>query len=115
MDDIIDTIRENEAVGNLSSIDSINLIDLTTKLYMQIYSKYKEMEDFTMRLYDQSMELAGDKYEKSVEELEDEVKEMKDIIEAKDASLKAKDANLKAQALRIEELERQLKAAQKEA
>ena len=115
VNDIMSTIRKNEELGNLSSIDSINLIDLTTKLYMQIYSKYKEMEDFTMRLYDQSMELAGDKYEKSVEELEDEVKEMKDIIEAKDASLKAKDANLKAQALRIEELERQLKAAQKEA
>ena len=80
MDDIIDTIRENEAVGNLSSIDSINLIDLTTKLYMQIYSKYKEMEDFTMRLYDQSMELAGDKYEKSIEELEEENNELKEII-----------------------------------
>ena len=77
MDDIIATIRRNEEVGNLSSIDAINLIDLTSKLYMQIYAKYKEMGEFTMRLFDQSMELAGDKYEKSVEELEDEVAEMK--------------------------------------
>ncbi len=80
MDDIIATIRKNEEVGNLSSIDAINLIDLTSKLYMQIYSKYKEMGEFTMRLFDQSMELAGDKYEKTVEELQEEVAELKNII-----------------------------------
>ena len=38
MNDIISTIRKNEEVGNLSSIDALNLIDLTSKLYMQIYS-----------------------------------------------------------------------------
>ena len=80
VNDIIYTIRKNEEVGNLSSIDAINLIDLTSKLYMQIYAKYKEMGEFTMRLFDQSMELAGDKYEKSVEELEEENAELKDII-----------------------------------
>ena len=80
VNDIICTIRRNEEVGNLSSIDAINLIDLTSKLYMQIYAKYKEMGEFTMRLFDQSMELAGDKYEKSVEELEEEIAELKDII-----------------------------------
>ena len=80
MNDIMCTIRKNEEVGNLSSIDAINLIDLTSKLYMQIYAKYKEMGEFTMRLFDQSMELAGDKYEKSVEELEEENAELKDII-----------------------------------
>ena len=76
VNDIIGTIRRNEEVGNLSSIDAINLIDLTSKLYMQIYSKYKEMGEFTMRLFDQSMELAGDKYEKTVEELEKEITEL---------------------------------------
>ena len=34
VDDIIGTIRKNEEIGNLSSIDAINLIDLTSKLYM---------------------------------------------------------------------------------
>ncbi len=77
VDDIIGAIRRNEEVGNLSSIDAINLIDLTSKLYMQIYSKYKEMGEFTMRLFDQSMELAGDKYEKSVEELQEENTQLK--------------------------------------
>ena len=77
VDDIIGAIRRNEEVGNLSSIDAINLIDLTSKLYMKIYSKYKEMGEFTMRLFDQSMELAGDKYEKSVEELQEENTQLK--------------------------------------
>ena len=80
MNDIMITIRKNEEVGNLSSIDAINLIDLTSKLYMQIYSKYKEMGEFTMRLFDQSMELAGDKYEKTVEELQEENAELKNLI-----------------------------------
>ena len=95
--DIIETIKKNESRGNISKTDALDLIDLTTKLYMKIYSKYGELEDFTMRLYDQSMELASDKYEKTVEELEDEVKEMKGILEKKDDI--------------IRELERQLKEA----
>ena len=80
VNDITGAIRSNEDVGNLSSIDAINLIDLTSKLYMQIYSKYKEMGKFTMRLFDQSMELAGDKYEKTVEELEEENTKLKNEI-----------------------------------
>ena len=81
VNDIISTIRKNEEVGNLSSIDAINLIDLTSKIYMQIYAKYKEMEDFTMRMVDQSLELASDKYEKTVEELEEENTQLKTDIE----------------------------------
>ena len=75
--DIIDVIHKNEELGNLSHSDALDLIDLTTKLYMKIYSKYKEMGEFTMRLFDQSMELAGDKYEKSVEELQEENTQLK--------------------------------------
>ena len=74
MDDIIDSIYKNEAVGNISYSDALDLIELTTKLYMKIYSKYKELEDLTMRMCDQSLELISDKYEKTVEELEEEVK-----------------------------------------
>ena len=93
IDDIMSTIRKNEAIGNLSSTDALDLIEMTTKLYMKIYSKYKELEEFTMRMVDQSLELASDKYEKTVEELEDIIKEKDQIIQ---------------------ELERQLKEAQKQ-
>lgn len=99
VNDIINSIRKNEEVGNISHTDALDLIELTTKLYMRIYSKYEELEAFTMRLCDQSLELISDKYEKTVEELEDEVKEMKDILEKKDDI--------------IRDLERQLKEAQK--
>ena len=81
VNDIIDVIHKNEELGNLSHSDALDLIDLTTKLYMKIYSKYKEMEDFTMRMVDQSLELASDKYEKTVEELEEENTQLKTDIE----------------------------------
>lgn len=106
LNDIISSIRENEELGNISRTDALDLIDLTTKLYMQIYAKYKELGEFTMRLYDQSMELASDKYEKTVEELEDEIKEIKD-------NLKKKDIKLQEQDLIIQELEQKLEEAQK--
>ena len=77
MNDIIESIYENETVGNISHSDALDLIELTTKLYMKIYSKYKELEEFTMRMCDQSLELISDKYEKTVEELQDEVADMK--------------------------------------
>ena len=80
MGDIIDLIYKNEAVGNISYSDALDLIELTTKLYMKIYSKYKELEDLTMRMCDQSLELISDKYEKTVEELEEENKELKDEV-----------------------------------
>ena len=108
INDIICTIRRNEEVGNLSSIDAINLIDLTTKLYIQIYSKYKEMGEFTMRLYDQSMELAGDKYEKSVEELQDEVKEMRNIIEGKNNKINEQEKLIKDLQQKLEELNKKV-------
>ena len=106
MNDIIESINKNVEMGNISSTDAFDLKALTTMLYMKIYSKYEELEDFTMRLYDQSLELPSDKYEKTVEELEeevkdleDEVKEMKNIQESKDEL--------------IRNLERQLREAQK--
>ena len=80
MDDIIDSIYKNGAVGNISYSDALDLIELTTKLYMKIYSKYKELEDLTMRMCDQSLELISDKYEKTVEELEEEVKRKDGVI-----------------------------------
>ena len=81
MNDIMSNIDRNVEVGNISSTDGMDLKALTSMLYMQIYSKYQEMEDFTMRLYDQSLELPSDKYEKTVEELEEENTQLKTDIE----------------------------------
>ena len=92
MNDIIETIRKNEDVRNISHNDAHNLIELTMKLYMKIFSKYKELEEFTVRLYDQSMELATDKYEKTVDELEEENNQLKaDILALKNELNSTKD------------------------
>ena len=105
VNDIISAIHKNEELGNLSRSDALDLVDLTTRLYMKIYSKYKEMEDFTMRMVDQSLELASDKYEKTVEELEEENSELKE-------SIKVKDIKLSEQEQMIKDLQEKLKEAQ---
>ena len=113
VDDIMETLDRNVEVGNISSTDAMDLKALTSMLYMQIYSKYQEMEEFTMRLYDQSLELPSDKYEKTVEELQEEVAEMRDIIKENNQSLKEKNDLLMQQEKIIKDLEQQLKEAQK--
>ena len=106
MNDIIETIRKNEDVRNISHNDAHNLIELTMKLYMKIFSKYKELEEFTVRLYDQSMELATDKYEKTVDELEEENNQLKaDILALKNELNSTKDI--------INNLQEQLSSLQK--
>ena len=99
MNDIIESIYENETVDNISHSDALDLMELTTKLYMKIYSKYKELEDFTMRMCDQSLELISDKYEKTVEELEEEVKNKDEIIN----ELQAAVAKLQEQVRELQE------------
>ena len=106
IDDIINSIDTNVEAGNISSTEAFDLKALTTLLYMKIYSKYKELEDFTMRLYDQSLELPSDKYEKTVEELEEENNQLKaDILALKNELNSTKDI--------INNLQEQLSSMQK--
>ena len=108
VDDIMESIRRNEDVGNISHNDALDLIDLTMKLYMKIYSKYKELEEFTVRLYDQSMELATDKYEKTVDELEEELELMSDKLKKVEFLREENDglrANLAEKDEKVKELE----------
>ena len=87
--DILGAVYKNAEVGNISHTDALDLVELTTKLYMKIYSKYKELEEFTMRMCDQSLELISDKYEKTVEELRDEIEQISDRYEKKVEELQA--------------------------
>jgi len=103
--DIIQTINRNVEVGNISETDALDLVDLTTKLYMQIYAKYEELGEFTMRLYDQSMELASDKYEKTVEELEEEVVELKNYLVKQDETIQKQNEIIKELEKRINKYE----------
>ncbi len=112
VDDIIDSIYKNEAVGNISYSDALDLIELTTKLYMKIYSKYKELEDLTMRMCDQSLELISDKYEKTVEELEEENKELKDEVAGMKRAMNNMESVINELRATISRLEKQLQVQQ---
>ena len=112
VDDIIDSIYKNEAVGNISYSDALDLIELTTKLYMKIYSKYKELEDLTMRMCDQSLELISDKYEKTVEELEEENKELKDEVAGIKGAMNNMESVINELRATISRLEKQLQVQQ---
>ena len=49
INDIMKSIQRNGDVGNISRSDAFDLIDLTKKLYMKIYSKYKELEELEQK------------------------------------------------------------------
>ena len=98
INDIIDSIYKNEVVGNISYNDAMDLIELTTKLYMKIYSKYKELEDFTMRMCDQSLDFISDKYEQRLEDLENKRTE----LENKTTELENKRTELENKATELE-------------
>jgi len=112
VDDIIAVIDKNVEMGNLSSTEAFDLKALTTLLYMKIYSKYKELEDFTMRLCDQSLELPSDKYEKTVEELEEENKELKDEVAGMKGAMNNMESVINELRATISRLEKQLQVQQ---
>jgi len=106
--DILRVIYKNAEVGNISHTDALDLVELTTKLYMKIYSKYKELEEFTMRMCDQSLELISDKYEKTVEELQDEIEQISDKYEKKVEELQAQKVQISDKyEKKVEELQAQ--------
>ena len=112
VNDIIAVIDKNVEMGNLSSTEAFDLKALTTLLYMKIYSKYKELEDFTMRLCDQSLELPSDKYEKTVEELEEENKELKDEVAGMKGAMNNMESVINELRATISRLEKQLQVQQ---
>ena len=87
--DIIGSIEENLALGNITMEDAIRLRRLTHQLYDHIYSHYEEMEEVNM-LTDQSLMLDIDYIE---ERHEKELREKDEIISQKDAEI----AKLKSQ------------------
>ena len=117
INDIIDTIYKNEVVGNISHNDAMDLIELTTKLYMKIYSKYKELEDFTMRMCDQSLDFISDKYEQKLEDLENRKAELENKtaeLENKTAELENKKAELESRKAELESRNEELENSNKE-
>lgn len=87
--DIIGSINENLRVGNITEYDARILKRLTHKLYMHIYSHYKELEEVT-EMTDESflldIEIMEKEHQKQIEKMQAE----KDEALAEIASLKKK-------------------------
>lgn len=103
--DIIGSIEDNLALGNMTPEDAIRLRRLTHRLYNHIYSHYEEMEDINM-LTDQSLMLDIDYIEERHE------KEIAQIIAAKDAEIAEKDFRIAEKDSEIASLKAQLATLQ---
>jgi hypothetical protein len=85
--DIIGSIEDNLAIGNITMADAIKLKRLTHQLYDHIYSHYEEMEEINM-LSDQSLMFDIDYMEERHE------KEIAQIISLKDAEITEKNSEI---------------------
>jgi len=86
-DDIIESINENLALGNITVQDAQKLRRYTHKLYEHVYSRYEEMEELN-EMTDESLMLDIDIIEKKhEEELNALEKELKGVIIKKDEEL----------------------------
>ncbi|MDD3253848.1 MAG: hypothetical protein PHV18_14970 [Lachnospiraceae bacterium] len=72
--DIMDSIKANLTVGNITQDDANQLLELTRQLYDHIYKHYEELggEEEMKPLLSGAMELPMDKYRKRIDELEAE-------------------------------------------
>ena len=86
--DIVNSIKINLSLGNISSEDSRKLCDMIQKLYWHIYANYEELEDITMMI-DESLDLPSDIYDAKIEKLEIALTEQKAIIAEKDSIIES--------------------------
>ncbi|MDD2957496.1 MAG: hypothetical protein PHE06_06520 [Lachnospiraceae bacterium] len=72
--DIIGSIKANLQVGNITSDDANQLLELTSQLYEHIYQHYEELGgyDDMKPLLDGALELPLDKYRIQIDKLEEE-------------------------------------------
>ena len=86
--DIVNSIKINLSLGNISPEDGRKLCDMIQKLYWHIYANYEELEDITMMI-DESLDLPSDIYDAKIEKLEIALTEQKAIIAEKDSIIES--------------------------
>lgn len=91
--DIINSIELNVALGNISSADGRQLLNMTKKLYQYLYSHYEDMEDVAMMI-DESLELETDILDAKIEKLEERVTELGSALAEKISALAEMDSAL---------------------
>ncbi len=81
-EDIIESIKANQVVGNITQDDANELMGLTRELFHHIYEHYEELGGVRdmKPLLDGAMELPTDKYRRRIDELEEQHQQDKQQI-----------------------------------
>lgn len=101
--DILNSIKINLSLGNISQEDGRKLCDMIQKLYWHIYANYEELEDITMMI-DESLDLPSDIYDAKIEKLELALDEKDSIIVEKDSIIDSMASEIKSLKKQLEEL-----------
>ena len=86
--DIVNSIKMNLELGNISSEDGLALHNMIQKLYWHIYSDYEELEDITMMI-DESLDLPSDRLFAKIEKMEISLEEKESTINSLTAEIEA--------------------------
>ncbi len=106
-DDIVNSIRINLELGNISAEDGHMLFNLIQKLYRNIYADYDELEDITMMI-DESLDLPIDRLYTQVEKLEIALEEKESVITKKDSIINKQTSTINSLTAENEALKKQL-------
>ena len=93
-DDIMGMIEQAYAHDQITNKDYVSLRSLTILLLRHLYSRYQEIQEELMRLYDQSLDLESDRLFDRIELLEEQISEKDEQISEKDELISEKDEQL---------------------
>ncbi|SEQ67922.1 hypothetical protein SAMN02910369_02241 [Lachnospiraceae bacterium NE2001] len=99
--DIIKTIEDSYKSSDITRNDMNLLLQLTTKLFDYLYSKYSSIEEVDTMLHDESLDLDVDRYIDTIEDLKTELNETNKTL---DETNKALDESNKANVELMEEI-----------
>ena len=108
-DDIMGRIEMNEELGNISAEDARNLKHLTWKLYLEIYSKYTELEVVMRKWYDQSLDLESDRYFDKLDALQEEIQKKSEQLQEQSDLLQKQNEQLQKQGAQLQMQDEQLR------
>ncbi|MDD2959591.1 MAG: hypothetical protein PHR92_13900 [Lachnospiraceae bacterium] len=116
--DIIGSIKANLQVGNITSDDANQLLELTGQLYEHIYRHYEELGGYgdMKPLLEGALELPLDKYRIQIDELEEKMKKAKEeIAKAEKEKAKIEEEKTKAEEEKTKIEEEKTKAEEEKA
>ena len=111
--DIVNSIKTNLELGNISSEDGLALYDMIQKLYWHIYANFEELEDITMMI-DESLDLPSDQLFAQIEKLEIALNEKNSLISEKDSLIGEKDSIIGKKNIIIDSLTSENEALKKQ-